>query len=62
MELQKLSNYKMLNDDNILLGSKKNEDDDPAMEDPDDAAPQTATDSKWKKLEADLKRIREREA
>ena len=62
MELQKLSNYKMLNDDDILLGSKKNEDDDPAMEDSDDAAPQTATDSKWKKLEADLKRIREREA
>ena len=61
MELQKLSNYKMINDDDILLGNKNNEDDDPAIEDNDNAETQTATDSKWKKLEADLKRIRERE-
>ena len=56
MELQKLSNYKMLDDDDILLG-----DDDAAAEDNDKADTQTAADSKWKKLEADLKRIRERE-
>ena len=56
MELQKLSNYKMLNDDDILLG-----DDDAAVEENDKADTQTAADSKWKKLEADLKRIRERE-
>ena len=51
----------MINDGDILLGNKNNEDDDPAIEDNDNAETQTATDSKWKKLEADLKRIRERE-
>ena len=49
-----VKNYKMLADEDII----GNEDDD---DDDDEAAADTAT-NKWKKLEADLKRIRKTEA
>ena len=56
-ELQKLSNYKMLNDEDIIGKDEEEEDENITNQVQNNDVP-----DKWKKLEADLKRIREREA
>ena len=58
-ELQKLSNYKMLNDEDII---GKDEDEEEEDENITNQVQNNDVPDKWKKLEADLKRIREREA